>query len=184
MTCITPSPAESALVLIDVQERLVPAMSGFEPVADRIKLLLRGAAALDMKIIACEQYPQGLGHMLPEFSELLPAGSPVIEKRGFSAFAAESFDTALRDSGIRNLVFCGIESHVCVLQSVGHALERGFSTMLAADATTSRKIEDRELALAHARAAGATVLSAEALLFALLGDSTHPAFKTISRLVR
>ena len=184
MTSITPAPAESALVLIDVQERLVPAMSGFEPVSDRIKLLLKGTAALGMKIIACEQYPQGLGHMLPEFSELLPAGSPIIEKRGFSAFAAEGFNAALRDAGVRNLVFCGIESHVCVLQSVCHALEKGFSAMLAADATTSRKPEDRELALAHARTAGATVLSAEALLFALLGDSTHPAFKTISRLVR
>ena len=181
---ITPSPADSVLVLIDVQERLAPAMFDFAATAGRISLLLRGAAELGIRVIACEQYPKGLGHTLPEIAELLPPATPVIEKSGFSAFVAADFTEALEKTGAGNLIFCGIEAHVCVLQSVCHALERGFNVMLAADATTSRKPADRELAHAHARSAGATVLSAEALLFALLGDAAHPAFKAISRLVR
>ena len=174
----------AALVVIDVQQKLAPAMSDFETCANRIELLLDGARELGLDTLVTEQYPKGLGPTLPRFASRLPAGQVYLPKTGFSVFADPGFRTALSQKSRKTLIFCGIESHVCVLQSVFDALERGFAVALAADAVTSRKAADCELALAAARAAGATVLSAEALLFMLLGDAKHPAFKAISKLVR
>jgi len=176
--------ATTALIVIDLQQRLAPAMSGFESCADRVELLLDGAAALGLSAIVTEQYPKGLGPTLERFSSRLPEGTPVIAKTGFSVFAEPGFRTELASSARRSLIFCGIESHVCVLQSVFDALERGYEVCLAADAVTSRKESDRALALEAARAAGATVVSSEALLFMLLKDAGHPAFKAVSKLVR
>jgi len=177
-------PAETALIVIDMQERLAPAMSDFEPCADRVAMLLAGARELGLDAIVTEQYPKGLGPTLPRFAELLPENTPIVAKTGFSVFEEPAFRTVLAARTRRNLVFCGIESHVCVLQSVLDALDRGFRVFLAADAVTSRKNSDRELALQAARAAGATVVSSEALLFMMLRDAKNPAFKAVSKLVR
>ena len=177
-------PNTTALVVVDLQEKLAPAMSEFEECANRVEMLLKGAAELKLDTIATEQYPKGLGATLPRFAGLLPPGTPVVAKTGFSVFEEPAFRTALAASTRKTLVFCGIESHVCVLQSVFDALERGFKVCLAADAVTSRKPSDRELALEAARAAGALVVSSEALLFMMLRDAQNPAFKAISKLVR
>ena len=174
----------TALIVIDVQEKLASAMHEFEPCANRVELLLAGARELRLDTIVTEQYPKGLGNTLPRFAELLPERTPVLSKTGFSVFADPGFRRTLGTKSRRSLIFCGIESHVCVLQSVFDALERGFEVYLAADAVTSRKAADRELALRAASAAGAKVLSAEAILFMLLKDAKHPAFKAISKLVR
>lgn len=176
--------ASTALVLIDVQEKLAPAMCDFEPCANRIELLLDGARELGIDTIVTEQYPKGLGNTLPRFAAKLPSDQLYLPKTGFSVFAEPAFRTALAQKRRGTLIFCGIESHVCVLQSVLDALDKGFEVCLAADAVTSRKASDRELALAVARRAGALVLSAEALLFMLLKDAKNPAFKAVSKLVR
>lgn len=181
---VFPEAASSRLVLIDVQARLVPAMSGFEQARDRIKLLLSGAAVLGMPVIATEQYPQGLGATLPEFSELLPPGTPVIAKTGFSVFEEPLFEEELKKDPPRTLVFCGIESHVCVFQSVLDSLEAGYRTIVAEDALASRKTDDRDSAVAQMRASGAFIASSEAILFMLLRTAGHPAFKAVSKLVR
>ena len=177
-------PADSALIVIDLQERLAPAMSDFEPCARSAELLIRGARELRLDAIVTEQYPKGLGATLPRFRELLPDDTPVIAKTGFSVFEEAAFRTVLSARPRKNLILCGIESHVCVLQSLFDARERGFRVFLAADAVTSRKAADRDLALQAARAAGATVVSAEALLFMMLRDAKNPAFKAVSKLVK
>ena len=159
-------------------------MSDFEPCADRVEMLLKAAAELKLDVLATEQYPKGLGATLPRFAELLPEGTQVVAKTGFSVFEEPAFRTALAARTRKTLIFCGIESHVCVLQSVFDALERGFEVCLAADAVTSRKLSDRELALEAARSAGALVLSSEALLFMMFRDAQNPAFKAVSKLVR
>ena len=175
---------ETALVMIDLQERLVPAMSGAAAVLDRCGLLLRGAAELGMDVIVTEQYPKGLGPTLPEIAGLLPANTPVIAKTGFSVFAEPAFRTELQSRRRRTLIVAGIEAHVCVYQSITDALERGFRVVAAADAVTSRRPADAEAALAQSGRLGAEILSAEAILFLLLGDAAAPHFKAISRLVR
>ncbi len=177
-------PAESALIVIDLQERLAPAMSDFESCAKNAELLINGARELALDAIVTEQYPKGLGATLPRFREILPGDTPVIAKTGFSVFEEAAFRTVLSARPRKNLILCGIESHVCVLQSLFDALERGFRVFLAADAVTSRKTADRDLAIQAARAAGATVVSAEALLFMMLRDAKNPAFKAVSKLVK
>ena len=179
-----PTAGSSRLVMIDVQERLVPAMSGFEGAGNRIHLLLNGVRELAVPVIVTEQYPQGLGATLPEFSALLTPGTPVVAKSGFSVFGEPLFVEELEKNKKETLIFCGIESHVCVLQSVLDSLDAGYRTVVAADAVTSRKPEDRELALAQMRYSGALVASSEAILFMLLRTARHPAFKAVSKLVR
>lgn len=179
-----PTAGSSRLVMIDVQERLVPAMSGFEGTGNRIKLLLNGARELAVPVVATEQYPRGLGSTLPEFSALLTPGTPVVEKTGFSVFEEPLFVEELEKNKPETLIFCGIESHVCVFQSVLDSLDAGYRAIVAADAVTSRKPEDRELALSQMRSSGALVVSSEAILFMLLRTAKHPAFKAVSKLVR
>ena len=174
----------TALLVVDLQERLVPAMNNPCPVLDRSRLLLRGMAELGVDVLVTEQYPKGLGGTVPEIAELLPESSPPIAKTGFSAFVEPAFRTALAAQPRKTLVVAGLEAHVCVLQTVFDALNEGFEVILAADAVTSRKAADRELALKAARHADAQVLPAEAVLFLLLRDAKHPAFKTVSKLVR
>ena len=172
------------LVTVDMQERLVPAMTGAEELVPRVKILLQGAAELKIPVIATEQYPKGLGPTLPEISELFPEGTVVPAKTSFSVFGEPEFRVALGRRRPRSLIFCGIETHVCVLQSVFDAIEQGFPVILAADAVSSRKGSDVALALEAARQAGAWVLSTESILFLLLKNSLHPSFKAVSKLIK
>ena len=132
----------TALLVVDLQERLVPAMNNPCPVLDRSRLLLRGMAELGVDVLVTEQYPKGLGGTVPEIAELLPESSPPIAKTGFSAFVEPAFRTALAAKPRKTLVVAGIEAHVCVLQTVFDALNEGFEVILAADAVTSRKAAD------------------------------------------
>lgn len=184
MSGIPENVGSSRLILIDVQEKLVPAMSSFEAAGNRIKLLLAGAAQLDMKVIATEQYPQGLGGTLAEFSSLFKDDTAVISKTGFSVFEEPAFVAHLQKDPPQTLIFCGIESHVCVFQSVLDSLKAGYNTILVSDAVASRKVSDCESAIAQMRASGALVVSSEAVLFMLLRNAKNPAFKAISKLVR
>ena len=179
-----PTVESSVLVLVDVQERLIAAMDRRDEVLNRIELLLNGAAALQCDRIVTEQYPRGLGGTVPTLKALLPAGTPVIEKTDFSVFGEAGFRSALAAKRRTHLVFCGIEAHVCVQQSVFDALAAQYQVIVAGDAVTSRKAADRECALAAYRQAGAQVWSVESILFQWLRTAKHPAFKTISKLVR
>ena len=184
MSSIPNSVSSVKLILVDVQERLVPAMSDFDAAANRIKLLLAGARELSLPVIATEQYPQGLGSTLPEFAELLQEGTPVIAKTGFSVFEEPEFVKALENNKPETLIFCGIESHVCVYQSVLDSLAAGYNTILVCDAVASRRNADRDAAIAQMRASGAMVVGTESVLFMLLRNAKNPAFKAISKLVR
>ena len=184
MSTIPSSVSSAKLVLVDVQARLVPAMSDFDAASNRIKLLLSGAKELSLSVIATEQYPQGLGNTLPEFAELFPENTPVIAKTGFSVFQESEFVKELEKNKPETLIFCGIESHVCVFQSVLDSLAAGYNTILVCDAVASRKNADRDAAIEQMRSAGAMVVGAESVLFMLLRDAKNPAFKAVSKLVR
>ncbi len=179
-----PEPASTTLLVIDFQEKLIGAMHNIDPVLERARILLSGGAAFGVDVMITEQYPKGLGHTVPQIAELLPEGTVPLEKTGFSAFADAGFRGAFAAKPRKSLIVTGIESHVCVLQSVLDALAQGTEVFLAADAVTSRKESDLALALKAARHAGATVLSSEAILFLMLRDAGHPAFKTVSKLIR
>jgi len=179
-----PTIENSLLTVIDLQQKLVPAMSGAEALIDRSTLLIRGCAALGMDMILTEQYPKGLGSTLMEISTWVPDSVKVIEKTSFSAFGTPEYVAALNAHTHKTLIFAGVETHVCVLQSALDARQAGHQVIVVSDAVASRKESDRDTALALMRQAGIAPMSAEALLFMLLRTSRHPAFKTVSALVK
>lgn len=179
-----PTVENSLLVVVDLQQKLMPAMSNGEAIIDRASVMVRGAAELDMDIAVTEQYPRGLGNTVPEISTWLPDDVTVCEKTSFSVFKSETFMKTLSSRKREVLIFVGVEMHVCLLQSVLDAIAAGYEVVVVADAVGSRKNSDRDLALETARNSGATVLSSESVLFMLLRDAKNPHFKAISALIK
>jgi nicotinamidase-related amidase len=169
----------TALVVIDVQEAFAKAVEGFEQVARQSAILVRGAAALGLPVIVTEQYPRGLGDTVEEVREALGEDAPRLPKTVFSAARAEGFDLAGRDQ----VLVCGIETHVCVNQTVHDLLGQGVEAHVAVDAFGSRSAANRELGLRKMAESGAIPTSVETALFELLGAAGSDEFKTIQKLV-
>ncbi len=169
----------TVLVVVDAQEAFRPAVLDFDRVVHNIAVLVQGARALGVPVVVTEQYPNGLGHTVPEVAEHLNGVEP-IEKVCFSAERAEGFDR----QGRGQVLVCGIESHVCVSQTAHDLLDRGAEVHVARDAVTSRTAENREVGLHKMERAGAVVTSVETALFELLGAAGSEEFKTVQRLIR
>lgn len=171
------------LFVVDVQERLLPAMERGDACVERIGLLLEGARTLGVPVMASEQYPKGLGATVPPVRERL-GNAPVFEKITFSCARDATIRAAVLGTGRRQLVLCGIEAHVCVLQTALDFAGEGLDVTVVADAVDSRRATSRELALARLRAAGVRVVDTEMVLFEWLERAGSDEFRTISRLVR
>jgi nicotinamidase-related amidase len=169
----------TALVVVDIQEAFRKAVPSFDAVAESAATLVQGAEAMGIPIVVTEQYPKGLGHTVPEVAEHLPEGLKPIEKVRFSAAEAEGFDLNGRDQAL----VCGIETHVCVNQTVLDLLDRGVEVEVVGDAVGSRTDENRELGLHKVEHAGAVLTSVETALFELLGGSDAAEFKQVQALV-
>lgn len=176
-------PDNSVVVLIDVQERLVPVMHERDALVRNLRILLQGARILDVPILWLQQYPQGLGGTVPEVAECLEGIEP-IDKICFSGFGSPSFREALQGCQRRTAVLAGIESHVCVYQTARDLLADGYGVEVVRDAVTSRTTANRQAGLERMRHLGAGLVSVEMLLFEWLGEAGSPQFKEISRLVR
>ena len=162
-----------------MQEAFRPAIPAFDAIVAGASTLVRGANELGVPVIVTEQYPKGLGHTVPELGDHLPAGTEPIAKTAFSAAEAEGFDLGGREQAI----VCGIETHVCVNQTVLDLLDRGIEVHVVADAVGSRTEANRELGLNKAERAGAWLTSVETALFELLGRAGGEPFKSVQRLV-
>jgi len=171
--------ARAALVVVDVQEGFRRAIPGFDGLAAATATMVRGAEAIGVPIVVTEQYPKGLGETVPEVAEHLPAGTERLPKTVFSAAAAEGFDLGGREQAM----VCGIETHVCVNQTVLDLLDGGVEVHVVADAVGSRSEANRELGLAKAERAGAWLTSVETALFELLGGAGNDEFKAVQKLV-
>lgn len=178
--------AQSLLVVIDVQTRLMAAMNreSRDAVVGGAGQLLRAAGLLDIPVIISEQYPRGLGHTEPVVAEHKPAVCEVVEKTAFSVRGVEQFDKLLEMTGRRQIVLCGAEAHVCVLQSALMLCRDGYDVFVAADAVCSRATGNRDNALFRMQSAGAAITNVESVLFEWLGDSRHPAFKDVSAIIQ
>ena len=165
----------TALVVVDVQEGFRPYAS-FAGVADACRKLLSAARILRLPAVVSEQYPKGLGHTAPEVGR---EAEPLLEKTVFSAARAEGFDLGGRDQAI----VCGIETHVCVGQTVHDLLERGVEVHVPADAVGSRHALDYERGLERMQRAGAVVSTVESALFELLERAGTPEFKAVQKLI-
>jgi nicotinamidase-related amidase len=174
---------ESLLLVVDLQQKLAPAMEAIGPALAATATLMKGAALLDVPILVSEQYPKGLGPTLPEIAALAPAGA-VAAKMHFSAAADPGIAQRLRDGARRTIVLAGIETHVCVLQTALDLRTQGFRVAVAADATASRRAASKALALERMARRGVDVVNAEMCLFEWLGSAHHPAFKAVSALIR
>ena len=172
----------TACLIVDIQERLTPALHEAERFTAACTLLIQGLHALGIPMMATEQYPQGLGTTLPEIKSLLP-DTPFVEKTRFSAVLPETEDF-IRRHNTQNIVLIGAETHICMLQTALDLRAQGLNVYIPAECAASRNPANKTNGLEQMRAAGVTVGNGESLLFALLRDAKHPAFKTISKLVR
>lgn len=179
-----PTVENSLLIVVDLQQKLMPAMSNGDGIIERASIMVRGAAELGVDIAVTEQYPKGLGNTVPEISTWLPDDVCVCEKTSFSIFKSEAFLKTLSARKREVLIFVGVEMNVCLLQSVLDARAAGYEVVVVADAIGSRKNSERDWALETARNAGAAVLGSEAVLFMLLRDAKNPHFKAISALIK
>jgi nicotinamidase-related amidase len=177
-------PEESLLLVVDVQEKLWPHISNKDQVRDRCRILMEGARLLDVPVIVSEQYPKGLGPTLAELLKCRTEETPLCIKNEFGCFANDALAAEVEKTGRRQLVVCGIETHVCVLQTVLSALDRDFRVGVVADAVGSREEGNRQLALYRMRDAGAVGLSSEMILFEWMVTARHPAFKAVSQLIK
>jgi nicotinamidase-related amidase len=172
-------PKRAALVVIDVQEAFRKAIPEFGDVAKATGVLIEGAKVVGIPIVITEQYPKGLGDTVPEVAEHLPETVEPIEKLCFSAPEADGFDLSGRDQAL----VCGVETHVCVNQSVLDLLDDGVEVHVAADAVGSRSDENKELGLHKVEHAGAVLTSVETALFELLRQSGTDEFKQVQKLI-
>jgi nicotinamidase-related amidase len=170
--------SDTALVVVDMQERLLPAIHENERVVANTRLLLRAASALELPVVMTTQYQKGLGPTLGAVAELAPAEAP-IDKLSFSCFGSSDFTKALAATGRRSLVLCGVEAHICVLQTGLDALAAGYQVHVATDATSSRAPENAALGQRRLELAGAVLSSTEMAIYELLGASGTPAFKAL-----
>lgn len=175
----------ACLLVVDVQERLVPAME--EQLKHRLlanaALLIKAARRLEIPIIVSEQYRRGLGVTVPELRALVPEEA-LVEKQYFSCMADAGFRDRFQAIDRPQVVVAGLEAHVCVLQTVDDLIGDGRPVFVAADATASRTTESHRIALDRMAAAGATVVTTEMVVFEWLEKAGTPEFKDLSALVK
>lgn len=173
----------SVLLIVDVQARLAPAVVGAEDCIERCRRLVQAARELCVPVLASEQYPKGIGHTVPELADLLEPRQ-IFAKTHFSAAADPTIHAALEALGREQIVICGMEAHVCVLQSALGLMAAGYRPAVVADAVASRHPANRERGLARLAANGIEIATSEMVLFEWLGQASTPAFRALLPLIR
>ncbi|HEX9917814.1 MAG TPA: isochorismatase family protein [Pyrinomonadaceae bacterium] len=176
--------AETALVIIDMQEGFRSAMPDFAEVSVRIALMAHAAQLLGLPVLVTEQYPKGLGQTAGEIRAVLPAAFRFIEKTAFSSCGAQTFVGELERVRARHVLVCGIEAHVCVNQTTHDLLARNYQVHLLTECITSRAPHNRETGLAKMQQSGAFPSSIEMALFELMRDAAHEQFKAVQKLIK
>jgi len=170
-----------ALLVVDMQAKLMTRMPDRDRVVSNVVGLIRGAQVLNVPVWATEQYPRGLGPTIPEVAALIPERPA---KAIFHCCAVPQLLEQLYGRHVRHVTVTGIEAHVCVAQTALELLDMGFSVQVPADAVTSRRKLDWEFALRRLENAGAVVSTTEAVLFEWTESADRPEFKAISELVK
>lgn len=174
---------QTAAVVIDIQERLFPHIYEHEALAANSAKLIEGLKQLDIPLLVTQQYSKGLGETIAPVAAALGAHA-ALEKMTFSCCGDASFMEALQSLGRSKVILCGIEAHVCVQQTALDLLEQGFTPVIVEDCVSSRKANDKHIAVARMRQAGAIVTTLEAVLLELCMAAGTDTFKSISRLIK
>lgn len=175
---------KAQLLVIDEQERLIPAMHEGERVVQRTAILMQAARTLGLPVTVTEQYPQGLGSTLPALLELVPDRGHVFAKTQFSAAAHPGVAARLAAVNRPQVVIAGVEAHVCVAQSAAMLRARGYDVFLVADAVSSRRSDSVALTFDRLRPQGIWIVNVEQVVFECLGEAGTPAFRDLSKLIR
>ncbi len=174
---------KAVTLVVDIQEKLLPAMAEADSCLVAAGKLIRACHVLTVPVLVTEQYPAGLGPTCKPLVELLGEQAHRVEKLSFTACTPQITELIER-VGARQVIVCGIETHVCVQQTVLDLLRKGLEVWLCADAVSSRRPFDREIALKLMRHAGAAVTTVESVIFELLGQAGTPEFKEILKIVK
>ena len=176
---------KSLLLIIDTQEKFTGAVSGLEDVAKRISILARAASHLKIPVIVSEQYPKGLGHTLPEILAHLPHGTPVFEKLPFSALDVPQWAEAVRASKRDQIILCGVETHVCILQTALDLIQNLEARIyVVEDAVSSRKLADRDSALRRMETHGVQRITTEMAVCEWLRQAGTSDFRTLQPMIK
>jgi nicotinamidase-related amidase len=171
------------LVVVDLQGKLAQLMHEKEKLFANIQILINFAKILDIPIIWCQQYPDGLGPTVPQIARLLADNEP-IDKMSFSCCGDEKFNNQLEKLNRRQILLCGIETHVCIYQTALGLIAKSCYVEVIADAVSSRTLENKEIALRKMAVEGIKITSVEMTLFELLRTAEHPKFKQIVNLIK
>ena len=174
---------ETLFVVIDFQEKLMPVMHNKEVLEDKVCRLAEGMKALGIPHIVTQQYTRGIGETIPSVAEAIGEFEP-IDKTSFSCMRNEEFARQLAEAGKKNIVICGIEAHICALQTVEDLLAEGYKVYVAVDCMSSRAANDYLWAAERMETAGAIVTTYEAILYEILGDAKAEGFKSVSKIVK
>ena len=173
----------TCLVVIDIQEKLLPVMAEPERVVKNTAVLIHIAKALNIPIPWCQQVPKALGPTVGELSSLLADIKP-IDKSTFSCCGEEVFLTKIDELKARSAILCGIESHVCIFQTARDLIQHGLYVHVVADATSSRTQENKTIGINRMAKEGAVITSTEMLLFELLRDANYEKFRELAKLIK
>lgn len=173
---------KTAFVMIDIQDKFKPVIYEIDKVIKNTNILIKAAEILKIPLVVTEQYPKGLGKTLKEIQ--LPQNQEIFDKIEFSCFGCNNFAKKIKELKVDTLVIFGIETHVCVVQTVLDALEQGYEVHVVEDAISSRTKENKKIGIERMRQSGAFIVSAEMILFQLMKKAGIEGFKEISDLVK
>ncbi len=173
---------DSLLLVIDIQERLIPVIQEQKTLFNNVNKLIQGIKIIGVPTLFTEQYSQGLGPTCKEIDRT--ENTPIIEKISFSCMRSDEVKKRLNELKIRSIILCGIETHICVLQTALDALSQDYKVHVVADAVSSRTDENKQLGLERMKQSGAFMVSTEMVLFQLLNRSGTEEFKGISKLIK
>lgn len=174
---------ESVLVVVDVQEKLLPAITAAEHILRGCRRMVRAAQTLGVPVLFTEQYPKGLGPTVPGLAALFGETRP-IAKTAFGCYGCAEFADAIDRLRRPSVLLCGIEAHICVYQTAAQALARGAAVYVLEDAIGARGDEARQIGLARMRAAGAVSAHTEMAIYELLGAAATPDFRAILPIIK
>ena len=175
--------AQSCLVVVDVQERLAPAIHGGPAAAANCEILVRAANRLAVPILVTEQYPRGLGHTIPSLAALIPAEATV-EKMHFCAAFEPAFRDRFEALQRGQAIVCGMEAHVCMMQTALGLKQAGHQTFVVSDASGSRDPTNHAAAMARLAANEVEIVSTEMVVFEWLGQAGTDEFRELLRLLK
>jgi len=176
--------ARSVLVVVDMQEPFLQATQGRDALTANVLLLVQAAQVLNIPVIATVQYVQRMGGIVSAIAGALPDGYFPLNKMCFSCAGEESFLNDLKHTERKQVVICGVETHICVSQTAHDLLAAGYQVHVPADAVGSRTLEKHKLGMERIRDAGIKPCAAEAAVYEWLGEAGTPEFKAILQLVR